>query len=376
MPITPPDREQLPAGLVDLSLPVDRVLYEAEYPILYLTHTRQGQRLLAYVADESQPALITLLAPISNVALGSLESGTMGVREALSASWLWLHQPGREAAHLWAIEVTELPDAHLPRPGTPLYPEHEPVLRTRAVGENVTLGRMPASVVAFVADATRKAFKTILDFSLSRNAEGRPTEEHRALYDLPVQQFAFGSFELSFGAPSEDLFGRDEVQAAAEKLTTGLLWASDLRNDAPLPAESDEERAAILRATLLLTPPSSGPISEVQVSGRWVNGGRVRLTRASRAKVRSELKTVEEERIVVYHGRVGEVDVDNQSFVLRDTQDGVQRRGYFLEEQRDDMIQYMAEERLVDVLGVERQGRIYVFAVAPESHEDAQDEDL
>jgi hypothetical protein len=365
MPVMPPERPQLPAGLVGDRLPVDRVLYEAEYPVLFTTTTVQGQPLLAYVADDTQAEIVTLLAPLSSSNLAALEVGTLGVREALSASWLWLHMAGRDGSRLWAVDAEEIPADHLPLPGTPVSPDHEPVLRTRAIGENVVLGRMPASVVAFVADSTRKAFKTLLDFTFDRNAEGRPTEEHRALYDLPVQQFAFASFELSFGAPPEDLFERREVLAAADKLRQGLLWASDVANEHPLPVERDDERAAILRAVLLLTPPASGAITEVQVSGTWVSRGRVRLTRASRLKVRRELKAVEDEFVASYIGRVRELDVDNLSFILRETEDGIDRRGVFTEDMLDDAQQFMYEGTRIGVVGVERQGRLYVLAMSP-----------
>lgn len=364
MPIAIPERDPLPEGLVQPALPVDEVLYEAGTPIIYLSHTLHGQALLAYVADEDDE-VITLLAPVSSDIVANLRRGAAGVREALSSSWLWMHVFDGERARLWATSIDELPDTHLPLPGTPLLPEHEPVFRTRAIGEQVVLGRMPASVVAFVADATRRAFKTILDFRFEARGEGRPPEAHRALYDLPIQQFAFNSFELTFGAPDEGLFPQNEVRRAADLLVEGLRWATNVNGREPIHGESDEQRAAILRAALLLTPPLSGPIEEVQVSGEWVSGARIRLTRDSRRRVKSELRTVEQDRVIALTGRIGEVDYDNLSFILRDTDDGQDRKGFMQEEQREDVLSYLGEGIRVTVAGVERQGRLYVAAVAP-----------
>lgn len=365
MHLTIPDRDELPAGLLADSLPVERVLYEAEAPVVYLSKTAQGQDLLAYVADESEDGVFTLLAPISKEGIAALENGSLAVREALVSSWLWLHLSDGARGRVWAARMEDVPDLCLPLPGTPLRPEHEAVLRTRALGEQVKLGKMPASVVAFVADATRRAFKTMLDFTSETRGEGRPREEHRALYDLPIQQFAFSSFELSFGPPDEGLFPREEVRRAAEALEAGLAWAGGT-GDQPLAANTNEQHAAALRAALILTPPMAGPIAEIHVSGTWIRHGRIRLTRESRRRVRQELRRIDTgEEVVTYQGRIGELDVDNLTFILRDASDGADHRGVFGEDQLDDMLQLLADGGRVAVAGIERQGRLHVAAIAP-----------
>jgi len=363
-----PEREQLQAGLVSDVLPVDRVLYEAESPVVYVTHTVFNQQLLAYVADDNQEGTFTVLAPISRESLSRLEAGTLSARDALTSSWMWLHVTSPSASGLWPVTIQELADGHLPHPATPLYPEHEPLLRTRAIGEQVEIGRMPASVVAFVADATRKAVKILLDNLLMVSSEGRPREEHRALYDLPIKSIAFASFELSFGLPDHGLFPREQLREAAKQLERGLAWASSI-DAAPLAAESDAEREAILRAALLLTPPQAGVITEVQVSGLWIQRGRIRLNRDSRRRVRQELRSIDSERVMSYTGRIGEIDVDNSSFILRDLEDGHDRCGFYDESLLDDMIAFVADAQRVSVAGVERLGRLYVSAVVPAAGE-------
>jgi hypothetical protein len=368
-----PEREQLQAGLVSDVLPVDRVLYEAESPVVFITHTAFDQQLLAYVADDNQEGTFTVLAPVSTDNLARLERGTLSVRDALTLSWMWLHVASPSVSGLWPVTIEELADGHLPNPATPLYPEHEPLLRTRAIGERVQIGRMPASVVAFVADSTRKAIKILLDDLLMLPSEGRPREEHRALYDLPIQNFAFASFELSFGLPDEGLFPREQFREAAKKLERGLAWASST-DAAPLTAESDAEREAMLRAALLLTPPQAGVITEVQVSGLWIQRGPIRLTRDSRRRVRQELRDIDSERVMRYTGRIGEIDVDNSSFILRDLEDGQDRRGFYEDDLLDDMIAFFVNAQRVAVAGVERLGRLYVSAVAPAADEAASSE--
>ena len=364
MSLTVPQYEPLPSGVIPDRLLIEKVLYEAEAPVLFLSRTVQGQLLLGYVAEESSAGIFTVLVPISAKILDSLERGATSVREALTATCGWLHVSNGVKTGTWSIDFENFPSDFLPLAGTPLLPEHEPVLRTRAVGEKIVLGQMPASVVSFVAESTKKAIKTLLDFILSNPSEGRPREEHRALYDLPIQSFAFASFELSFGPPDEGLFPSDQIDQAAQKLRRGLAWASSDTREI-LEAETDEEREAILRATLFLPPPSAGPIQEMQVCGSWIPTQKVVLTRQSRKRIRKELKHVDSEQIVKYEGRIGEVDVDNLSFILRDVSDGTDRRGLFAEDLVEEMIALLSDAERVAVAGFERQGRLHVTAIAP-----------
>jgi hypothetical protein len=218
---------------------------------------------------------------------------------------------------------------------------------------------MPASVVAFVADSTRKALKTLLDYILDARSDGRPRDEHRSLYDLPIQSFAFSSFELSFGLPEEGLFTVDQIRLASEKLNVGLNWASGGQNQ-ELNAETPEEREAILRAILLLTPPTSGHIKQIEISGDWIPRERVTLTKASRKRVREALRRVDTERVFTISGRLGEIDTDKLTFILRDTDDGNDKSGSFSEDLLEEMIAFLTER--VSVAGVERQGKLIITA--------------
>jgi hypothetical protein len=354
-----PGHEKFPSGLVAEKLPVTRVLYEAETPVLFLSKTVQGQMLLAYVADDLDGKVSTLLSPIAPDRLVALEKGTISVREALTSSWLWLHVEAETEGGVWAVQPDSVPDEYLPLPGTPLLPEHEPVLRARAIGRDVVPGRMPASVVAFVADSTRKAMKTLLHYTFDAPVDGRPRKEHQALYDLPIQSFAFASFELGFAAPDEGFFPQEQVRKAAGLLEKGLSYASG--DPAALP-ENEPEREAILTAALLMTPPGSGPITEIQVSGTWMPHGKICLTKASRKRVRAHLRIVDE-RLVTYTGRIGELDSDNLTFILRDTNDEDEHRGSFDDDLFDDMHTFFQEGSTVSIAGVERRGRFRVSAM-------------
>ncbi len=359
-------RPPLPQGLLSGKLRVEQVLYEAEAPVLFLTSTEQGQQLLALVIADNDNTTSTLLAPTTEKIIEELRQGHVSVRDALTSSWMWLLENNPEHNGLWRISPTDV-DRYLPLQGTLLFPELLPVLKTRALGEQIRRGHMPASVIAFVADSTRKAVKTLLDQLLATPSGGRPTENHRALYDLPVQSFQFASFEVSFAAPDDGSSNEQEVKQAVQKLEKGLRWASEAGNG-PFSAASNTEKEVILRAALLLTPPSGGAIDEVQVSGAWIQNETIKLTREARRRVRQELRSFDSEQVVRHVGRVGEVDADNLSFMLREIDDKQDRKGWFDQDLLDELIDLLGSSERIAVAGVERSGKLYVSAVSRVAH--------
>jgi hypothetical protein len=360
---------RIPDGFFVFPLPIERVLYEAEQPIVYLTKTRQGQEMLAYLADETAECQFVIVAPATASLVKRLESGSIGLREALTENWMWAVRISHEgrSCEAWSITESHIPSSHLPKPGTPLLPEHRIAFRTRAVGDGIALGSVPCSVIAFVANAAKSSLKAVLDHALAANSEGRPTDAQRALYDLPVQQLRFASFEVGLAAPRQDLFPNDTVMRAVGDLATGLAWAEDIQSNEVLAADDDAKTEAILRATLALTPPTHGAITSVEVGGYWLKGQSFTLTRKSRTKVANRLRQLKEEEIVVLDGRIGEIDDDKLSFTLRDVDGGgSEQRGNFPEELLDDMRLHYYEESRIRISGVKRAGKLRVTAVVPD----------
>lgn len=362
----PPD-QRIPDGFFDHPLPVVRVLYEAEQPIVYLTKTRQGQEMLAYLASETDQHQYIIVSPTTPNSVKKLETGSIGVREALVDTWMWLVKEGFDdaGAEVWSVGEADIPLAHLPKAGTPLLPEHRIAFSARAIGDGIALGSVPCSVISFVTSAARASLKAVLDHVMAAKNEGRPTDAQRALYDLPVRQFKFASFEVGLAAPQEDLFQNEGISLALTYLQTGLAWA-ETSDDGDLPAEGDADAEAILRATLALTPPTSGVIEAVEVGGYWLGGHQYHLSRSSRTKVSKRLRQLRDEEIVVYSGRIGEIDDDKLSFTLRDVQGGPERRGTFSEELLDDMRTHYYESNRIRISGVLRQAKLRVTAVVAE----------
>ncbi len=367
MDILLPDDRKLPDGIFEYPLPLVRVLYEAEQPIIYITKTRQGQEMLVYLADETDTEHLLVVAPTTPDSILLLETGSVGVREALTSTWMWLVRENFSNGFVsaWSVTEADIPDTHFPRAGTPLFPEHRIAFSTRAIGEGITLGSVPSSVVSFVADAARSSLKAMLDYVMAAKSEGRPTDAQRALYDLPVRQLKFASFEIALSAPPEDLFKNEIIFQALAHLENGLAWAENTGNNKELIAVSDMEAEAILRATLALTPPTSGVITAVEVGGSWLGNKRYCLSRDSRTKVSRTLRRLQSEEIVIYVGRIGEIDDDKLSFTLRDVPNTSEFRGIFPEDLLDDMRTYYFESTRIEISGVIRNSKLRVTAVVP-----------
>jgi hypothetical protein len=372
MPLmTPPDATALPLGFLGSAEPAE-ILYEAEDPVLFTLTTAVAQRLLAYLAWVTPDARWLLLAPCGDQLLDDLKHGRVPVRAALEASWLWLAKLDNDSnwEGAWAIDIDSFSQDHLPERGLMLLPEHEPVLSTRAVGAQLGRSSTPASVVAYVANATRKALKRMLEYTLERDGQGRPSDALRGSYDLLVQRFGYASFEIAFVSPTNPI-DDPALERAVELLRKGITWAGS-DNDEPFAAVDDREREAVLRAITQLTPPSTGAIERIDVGGRWMNHRAVVLKRAARRRVQAELRRTHTERVVNRVGRLREFDKDNFAFTLRDTPEGVDIRGSFDEELFDELLEYFTNDDRVLVVGAERAGRLYVAAVTAVPDEDAE----
>ena len=348
----------------------DEVLLEAWRPLVFTAHTTSGHNVLAYLADESEDGDWYFLAPIADAKLSELRTGALSIRDALTNSWMWQCLDDAVGVTLWSVEPTDVPDIFLPVPGTPLLPEQDAMLITRAVGDRVQLGRIPSSVISFVTEATRGAVKVLLDYVSDANNAGRPPQQYREVYDLPVQRFAFNSFEVAFGAPDIGALPNDSLTTAIKCLEKGLTWASS--SDAvSLDEDSTEMRAAIMRAALLLTPPSGGAISEVNVSGQWMNHKVIRLGVNSRKKVKAELRALKADRIVLKTGKIREVDRDLFLLTLRDGESTIDRKCFFADDLLDDVLQYFTDETTVTVSGMESSGRFVISLISEDDEQNA-----
>jgi hypothetical protein len=272
-----------------------------------------------------------------------LEKGQMSLREAIDQPRLWVVDVNSDWAPQAAIRthLSDLPQDELPVPGTMLLPSLEPLLSLRAIGDPIRPGEMPGSVIKFVIEGAQRALKTLAEYALEKGDQGREgLHVLRRLYDLPAQTFRTASFEVSFGSPfrEPDLYAgigageaqdeRAALEAIGKNLRAGLAWLTDgVRGRQELPVPEDQELSrVIVQAMRYLTPPTHGPIREMELRGGLVKKmeGPFHLNRNMRSVVNATLRRfpTPTEHSVRLVGRIRELDADRLRFELREIANG------------------------------------------------------
>ena len=309
-------------SLVESLEPIE-TLYDFDGPKIFTVETSDGGLLLAFFTGVTDKADRFLLVPTNKAEIAALKSGLLPVREALLKPWAW------QAVQRWhdglltqqPVRVQAESVETLPRPGVLLWPELEPLFVVRAVGDQLRLGTVTASVMKRTLEGATHAVKAAVDWATGDETQsGRPADWIRRLYDLPVQRLAFASFEISFSSPppqaQADWIERERalLERAATLLSEGLDWA--VQGEALTPGD-EHTRDAMLDALQKLTPPAHGPIEEIHVSGRLIGSIPRVLTREAAAKVRKAARRVPESRLLRRVGLVRECDKDRLTFILR-----------------------------------------------------------
>ncbi len=132
-------KNRIPDGFFEFPLPIERVLYEAEQPIVYLTKTKQGQLMLAYLTQETDSHQFIMVAPTTLSSISKLENGALGLREALTETWMWMVRTSftQGDSEVWSVTEDMIPDMNLPKAGVPLLPEHRIALSAQVLGDDL-----------------------------------------------------------------------------------------------------------------------------------------------------------------------------------------------------------------------------------------------
>jgi hypothetical protein len=352
---------------------VAEVLYEFDGPRIFTT-AAAGLMCLWYESgeDEATNTVRYLVAPTDAKLVSQLKTGRKTVYDALAQPWLWIvdADAARNAIHSWVIHgLDEVPAHAKPQKDAPLKPEFVPVLSYRLVGNGLEEGAIPASVIARAVERPTVALKRVLEALVGdATSQGRPFEDIRKAYDLPATRFAFNSFEVSFGYPQGVQLplladGQNVYEASAKKIQDALLWLES-PSSAPKP---DDVMLEVLKE---LAPPAHGLVTSAEIRSQFISshvpvvidrnarGVITRTISASRALQLSLMQVI---------GRLGELDKDNFSFILRDRADEqAEIKVVFTEEQFDDVMEVFVNDRRVVIQGRIRAGKNILDLVALE----------
>lgn len=339
---------------------IQHVLIEFDGPRLFTAKTPLCTALFMLV-DENEQNMRFVVTPTDERMVQKLEQGFITVLSALDQALVWVVEVDNAYAvsAAWSTALADLPETVLPQPGVMLWPHLQPAFSLRAIGEGLAVGGVPASVIKQVVDgastALRKAASCVLN---EPGRQGRVKNSQKRLYDLPVQHFAYNSFEVAFRLTDEqqtELLQEDE----SEMQQIGAVLANAIQKTTADNAGLvlAELKIELLEALEKLVPPLSGIVTAYEVGGTILGnkGKGFRLDRETSKQVKAVLQQIRgrEEKITTLEGVVAEMDRDNLSFTLRQTSDGKDRNCTFLPDIFDEVMDAFVQATPVAISGRE-----------------------
>ena len=348
---------------------LDEILYEFDGPRIF-TATSLFGTLLYFLAEEDDEVSRFIVVPTNAQIVERLKSGILSVWDALNQPWIWVVDISFNGIpqKSWRCTLADVPADVLPKSGVMLWSHLEPVFALRAIGEGLSEGNVPASVIRQVIDGATTALKKIASRVFEKGRpQGRKANFIRQFYDLPAQGFAYNSFEVAFKLPDlkqlklPDGGSADDLSEAFEEignqLQQAIEWALKTTLDSADTSEIDLE---LLEALEKLVPRQTGIVESVELRGRIFKNAHKRypLTRESSKRVSNALRNARstQERICQISGLIPEVDKDNFTFTLRGTDDGSEHFCSFPPELIDEVLLAFNTDKRVTVSGRETLG--------------------
>jgi hypothetical protein len=338
--------------------PLD-VLYELETPKIF-TAKLGHDLVLVYESsiDLLKRNIRFLIVPTSSTTLSALKNGTRTVIQALDQPWVWLVMQNFEGEITEAYQLIDgirsVPEGFKPAKSAMLWPELTPLVSVRLIGEGLSEGHVPASVIKRAAESIPSALKKCFEGVLGARGQGRPDESIRSRYDLEAQHMAFASFEISFretAQPELEMkteLGEELYQEPGAALQDAIEWAIESE------AEMEAPEVGFIEALEKLVPPMHGVVKAVEVRGRiFPNSKRYVLNRATTKKVKQYLTThrAAERTLVTVEGLIDELDKGRLTFIMRETPDRIDKTFTFAEEFLDDVFMAFSSSAKVNVSG-------------------------
>lgn len=348
---------------------LNEILYEFDGPRIF-TATSLFGTLLYFLAEEDDEVSRFIVVPTNAQIVERLKSGILSVWDALNQPWIWVVDVSFNGIpqKSWRCTLADVPADVLPKSGVMLWSHLEPVFALRAIGEGLSEGNVPASVIRQVIDGATTALKKIASRVFEKGRpQGRKANFIRQFYDLPAQGFAYNSFEVAFKLPDlkqlklPDGGSADDLSEAFEEignqLQQAIEWALKTTLDSADTSEIDLE---LLEALEKLVPRQTGIVESVELRGRIFKNAHKRypLTRESSKRVSNALRKARstQERICQISGLIPEVDKDNFTFTLRGTDDGSEHFCSFPPELIDEVLLAFNTDKRVTVSGRETLG--------------------
>ena len=204
-------------------------------------------------------------------------------------------------------------------------------------GQKVGLGHTSAGVVTRFVDTFRRGLQSVIDILEMHDRPNTARRRERwieEICDLPFVGVAPGSVKILLGEPEFESLLADEhrqtFEDALNVMFAGLSWA-DIDGLGDNHTKFDEldadQRQALLALVTRLLPPKTGDVEKVAFQKRQPPGQEAKfitatLSRKSRERIQAELKKMASDATYVeLEGTIRQVDLDSQTFYLRERPD-------------------------------------------------------
>ncbi len=196
----------------------------------------------------------------------------------------------------------------------------------RLAGRRARWGETPASVLTAFLDTLRKGVQAIAGYNATGRAAGRPPLDLQRACDVELVAFQPGSFQVGMRLPEPEqlqLFAQGFWLHAREALNEFLAvadWASSASSLEELSTRFHDttKRRVVLRALKPFVPRAHGGIDYLELSGSAVPERRtIRLSQEAVQRVSEAFETAISDREERFEGDIREMDLDRQTFRLR-----------------------------------------------------------
>jgi hypothetical protein len=214
-------------------------------------------------------------------------------------------------------QIQEQVDAYV---GLAQLRDQEADLWLRIHGPEIVWDDAPTSVLTAFVDALRKGVQMVAEFIDTGTLTTRPTNELKHACDLRLVGLASGSVQVGLRLPATAAAQakRAIVEAALDDYLDVAAWAAGAQDRAIDEQVPDpQRRKVLLNAVKPLLPPKCGGVDFVELRGRRVRHGELRLTRHTHQRLDDALDRLVVDRIETRTGVLREIDLDERTFLLR-----------------------------------------------------------
>lgn len=189
------------------------------------------------------------------------------------------------------------------------------------IGPTIGYGNAPISIISQYLNNFRKSLQIIYSALNKISYKTNPPKEITNACDFSLLAFNKGSVNISLGLPMQQLNFlnlNSDINNSVDFYFSVLKWANSSFKEDEINIDSDIRDKTLI--SIIKTLPDDKNIKEITFSGDIIKSyGKIIVNKNTKRIIRDLLtKPDTNEEKVTLEGRIREVDLDRESFILRD----------------------------------------------------------